>query len=99
MHACMYTCFSHVQLFESAHRTLCTVAHQSLLSMGLSRQEYWSGLCHALLQGSSQHRDQIWVSCFGGRFFIAQSQGKTLYYAYIQIYTYICTYDCRFNKY
>ena len=30
--------------------TLWTVAHQALLSMGFSRQEYWSGCC-ALLQG------------------------------------------------
>ena len=29
--------FSHVQLFV-------TVAHQALVSMGFSRQEYWSGL-------------------------------------------------------
>ena len=47
----MYSCFSHIQLFEGAHRTLCTLAHQSLLSMVFSRQEYWSRLCHALLQG------------------------------------------------
>ena len=32
--------FSHVQLFE----TLWTVAHQAHLSMGFSRQEYWSEL-------------------------------------------------------
>ena len=32
--------FSHVQLFA----TPWTVAHQAPLSMGLSRQEYWSGL-------------------------------------------------------
>ena len=32
--------FSHVQLFA----TLWTLTHQALLSMGLSRQEYWSGL-------------------------------------------------------
>ena len=31
---------SHVQLFA----ILCTVAHQAPPSMGLSRQEYWSGL-------------------------------------------------------
>ena len=31
--------FSHVQLFE----TLWTVARQASLSMGFSRQEYWSG--------------------------------------------------------
>ena len=40
------SCFSHVQLFV----TLWTVAHQAPLSMGLSRQEHWSG-CHFLLQG------------------------------------------------
>ena len=34
--------FSRVQLFE----TLWTVAHQAPLSMGFSRQEYWSGLPH-----------------------------------------------------
>ena len=34
------SCFSHVQLFV----ILWTVAHQALLSMGFSRQEYWSGL-------------------------------------------------------
>ena len=32
--------FSHVQLFV----TLWTVANQAPLSMGFSRQEYWSGL-------------------------------------------------------
>ena len=35
----MLSCFSHVQLFAP----LGTVAHQVLLSMGFSRQEYWSG--------------------------------------------------------
>ena len=33
-------CFSHVQLFV----TPWPVAHQAPLSMGFSRQEYWSGL-------------------------------------------------------
>ena len=36
----MQSCFSCVQLFE----TLWTVAYQAPLSMGFSRQEYWSGL-------------------------------------------------------
>ena len=34
------SCFNHVQLFA----TLWTVAHQAPLSMGFSRQEFWSGL-------------------------------------------------------
>ena len=36
----MLSRFSHVQLFAM----LWTVAHQAPLSMGFSRQEYWSGL-------------------------------------------------------
>ena len=42
MHACV-SHFSHVGLFA----TSWTVVSQALLSMGFSRQEYWSGLpCH-----------------------------------------------------
>jgi len=37
---CVLSHFNHVQLFE----TLWTVALQAPLSMGFSRQEYWSGL-------------------------------------------------------
>ena len=37
---CVLSHFSHVQLFL----TLWTVAHQASLSLGFSRQEYWSGL-------------------------------------------------------
>ena len=39
-HTCVLSHFSCVQVFA----TLWTVAHQAPLSMGLSRQEYWSGL-------------------------------------------------------
>ena len=40
---CKLSCFSHVQLLA----TLWTVAYQSPLHMGFSRQGYWSGLpCH-----------------------------------------------------
>ena len=37
---CVLSCFSCVRLFM----TPWTVAHQALLSMGFSEQEYWSGL-------------------------------------------------------
>ena len=36
----LLSCFSHVHLCA----TSWTVAHQAFLSMGFSRQEYWSGL-------------------------------------------------------
>ena len=38
--SCLLSCFSHIQLFA----TLWTVGCQAPLSMGFSRQEYWSGL-------------------------------------------------------
>ena len=38
--ACVLSCFSCVRFFV----TLWTVARQASLSMGFSRQEYWSGL-------------------------------------------------------
>ena len=40
LHACMLSHFNRVQLFA----TPWTVACQALLSIGFSRQEYWSGL-------------------------------------------------------
>ena len=39
-HACVLSCFSYVWLFV----TPWTVDHQTPLSMGFSRHEYWSGL-------------------------------------------------------
>ena len=41
-HVYEISCFSHVRLCATPQ----TVAHQAPLSMGLSRQEYWSGLPH-----------------------------------------------------
>ena len=40
MCVCMLSHFGRVQLFA----TLRTVAHQASMSMGFSRQEYWTGL-------------------------------------------------------
>ena len=39
-HVCVLSCLSRVQLFAIP----CTVARQAPLSVGFSRQEYWSGL-------------------------------------------------------
>ena len=52
--------------------TLCNpkdCSHQAPLSMEFSRQEYWSGVAISFPRGSSQPRDQTWVSCITGRFF------------------------------
>ena len=42
---------------------LWTVAHQTLSSIGFSRQEYWSGLPLPSSRGLSWSRDQTCVSC------------------------------------
>ena len=39
-HVCVWSCFSHVWLFVTPRAIAC----QAPLSMGFSRQEYWSGL-------------------------------------------------------
>ena len=55
---------SHVRLFVTPQ----TAAHQVPLSMGFSRQEYWSGLPFPPLGESSLPRDQThvsYVSCIG----------------------------------
>ena len=45
MCVCMLSDFSHIQLFA----TIWTVARQASLSMGFSRQEYWSALLQGIL--------------------------------------------------
>ena len=57
---CVLVTLSHVQLFV----TPCIVAHLASLSMGFSRQEYWSRLpC------PSPEDLQTLVSCIAGKFF------------------------------
>ena len=55
---------SNVPLFE----TLWTAACQAPLSIGFSRQEYWSGSPFPSPRESSPPRDKTWVSGVAGRF-------------------------------
>ena len=67
-------CFS-VQLSA----TPWTVARQAPLSMGFSRQEYWSGLPFSSSRGSFRPRNQTlvsWGSCTAGRFLLLSHQGS-----------------------
>ena len=64
---------------------------QVLLSMGFSRQDYWSGLpCPPPVGGgSSQPRAQTHIfcsSCIAGRFFTTEPPGKPTQGIYIYIY-------------
>ena len=56
---------SRVRLFA----TPWTVAHQASPSMGFSRQEQLEWATISFSRGSSQPRDQTWVSRIGGRRF------------------------------
>ena len=64
---CVLSRSSSVQLFA----TLWTIAHQAPLSMGFSRQEYWSGLLYLppgdLPNPGIKHQGSsiIYVSCIG----------------------------------
>ena len=77
----MLSHFSHVQLFV----TLLTVALQAPLSMGFSRQEYWSELTctspGSLPNPETEPRGQThvsWVSCIGKQIFTTAPLGKPL---------------------
>ena len=67
--------FSHVQLFA----TPWTASHQAPLSVGFSKQEYWSGLPCPSPGGSSWLRDGTQVSCIAGRFFTIWATWETLW--------------------
>ena len=75
--------FNHAWLFA----TLWTIAHQAPLSMGFSRQEYWTGLPCPPPGGSSWSRDRAHVStslALAGEFFTTsttwEASGRFLYY-------------------
>ena len=65
-HLFLLNCFSCVSCFV----TLWAIACQAPLSVGFSRQEYWSGLPCPPPRGSFQPRALTQVSHIAGRFFI-----------------------------
>ena len=70
--ACMLSRFSRVRLFA----TLSTVAHQAPLSMGFSRQDYWSGLPFPSpwdLSDLEIEPMSLTPSALAGRFFITRA--------------------------
>ena len=59
---------------------LWTIACQAPLSLGFSRQEYWSGLLVPSSKGSSWPRDRTSISYISGRFFMAETPEKPASY-------------------
>ena len=63
--------------------TLQTIAHQTSLSMGFPRQEYWSGLSFSFSRCSSQPRDRTHISCAGRQILYHQATREAYMYMYI----------------
>ena len=73
--SCVLSLFSHVRLFE----TLWAVARQTPLSMGFSKQEYWSGLPFPLpgnLPSPGIELASRMSPASTGRFFTTEPPGK-----------------------
>ena len=83
--------------------TPCTIVHQTPLSMGFPRQEYWSGLPFPS-PGIFLTQELIHVFCFAGRFFTTAPPGdlsmptfmpisiSSTQYAVSILYLFICIY-------
>ena len=69
---CMLSCSCHVQLFVM----LWTIAQQAPLSMGFSRQEYWSGLPFPSPWDLPDPGIEPASPALPGRFFTAEPPGK-----------------------
>ena len=77
--------------------TPLTVAHQPPLSMGFSRQEYWSGLPFPSPEDLSQPRNWTPVSCIACRFFTDWTMREAhIFFSYINLYVCpICVCVCQ----
>ena len=75
---------SHVPLFATSQ----TVAHQAPLSMGFSRQDYWSGVPFptpgALPHPGIEPRSLVFPA-LAGRFFTTEPPGKPSKYTYREL--------------
>ena len=85
-------------LSHFSHVTSWTIAHQAPLSMGFSRQEYWSGLpCPPPgdLPDPGIMSTSLWgLPALAGRFFTTGTIWKVLYLHLIQVNTSAVTQSC-----
>ena len=80
----MLSCFSCVQLFA----TPWTVAHQALLAMGFSRQEYWNGLPFPSprdLPDPEIESASLMSPALVGRFFTTSTTWEAPLYMFLQL--------------
>ena len=78
---CMQSHFNRILLFG----TLSTVAHQALLSMGFSRQEYWNGLPFppaGNLPDPGIKPESLMSPALAGRFFTTNATWEALLFSF-----------------
>ena len=80
----MFTCY--VRLFE----TPWTEAHQASLSMGFSRQEYWSGLPFPSLRGLPNPVIKPGSPALAGGFFTVEPPGKPMNVHILALFPHLC---------
>ena len=98
MHASMQSHFTHAQLFVNPWAR----ARQAPLSMGFSRQQYWSGLPfpspEVLPNPGIKPRDRTQVSCIAGRFFTVwatrEAYATILQHVCVCVHMYMCVHIC-----
>ena len=78
----MLSCFNYVQFFL----TLWTVACQDPLSLGFSRQKYWSGLLGPPAGDLPDPRIKHASPALVGRFFTTDPSGKPSSMNYLSLY-------------
>ena len=88
---CVFHLLSHVRFFV----TLWIVAHQAPLSMGFSRQKYWSGLPFPPPGDLSDPGIECMSPVLAGEFFTTETPGKCppspLFWKVIKIiYSFVC---------
>ena len=104
IYVCMYSRFSHVQLFA----TLQTVTYQASLSMGFSRLEHWKGLpCPPLGHLPNPGIEPVSVTspALAGQFFTTSATWEALIQSFLSFFfedklwafTLLIIYECLTN--
>ena len=84
LRVCVLSCFSHVYLFV----TLWTLAYQTPLSMGFSRQQYWSGLPFPSLEDLSDPGIKLESPALASGWLVASTPSAT-WKAPVNMYVYM----------
>ena len=78
------------QVVSCSFATPCTVAYRAPLSMGFSRQEYWTGLPFPSPGNFPYPGMEPWSPALAGRFFTTEPPGKPSDYTHVKMASLNC---------